>query len=244
LAEIQLDLSGLSVMLAMPAHRDLPWQTTISLLETYGLMVAKGIHFEVRIAANCSLVDLARNKLAHQFLEHSECNRLFCVDSDIVWQAEDFLRLVALSTRMPVVGGLYPVKQDEPKFFIAIDNRGVEANDLGCIEVHGYGLGFTCLTREVMAKAAAASPKMTVLNEDRPLARIFRTGMRDGQFVGEDIQVFADLRALGIPVHLDPNISLGHVGPKVYRASAADYLTRPLPPAELPAPANTPAEGG
>jgi hypothetical protein len=35
---------------------------------------------------------------------------------------------------------------------------------------------------------------------------------------------FSDIRDLGYQVNIDPNVTLGHVGPKEYRASILDYL--------------------
>lgn len=221
--EVQLKLNGLSVMIAMPTHRDIPWQTTVSLLETYALLSSRGIPCDVQIAANCSLVELSRMKLAHQFLE-SDANRLFWVDSDIVWNAEDFLRVLALTSVMPIVGGAYPVKQDKVNFYIASDPAGVSLNEYGCMPIDGFGIGFTCVTREVMETLADRANKVTCLGNAEPLPQIFKTDVRDGRFVGEDIAFFADAKAAGFPVHLDPNVRLGHIGSKTFSASVADYL--------------------
>jgi hypothetical protein len=79
-------------MLAMPTHRAIyPW-TVQSLIKTRDAMAPwSSIHFYGPYG--CSMVTTARNKVAQVFLE-GKCDRLFWIDSDMVWQPSDFLRVM------------------------------------------------------------------------------------------------------------------------------------------------------
>lgn len=224
-----IDLSGVSVFLAMPTHRDLPPETVRSLLETQATLLRHGIDLDVRMQAGGSLVHHARSIAAWQFLQ-TGCSHLFWVDSDIDWRAADFIRVVALCTRLECVGGVYPAKHDPPVLFLDTgDPDGkVQANEHGCLPMNGLGLGFTCIQRHVIEELAALAPmaRFPDANGGEPIPHIFRCDMHNGFARGEDMAFFADIRALGYVVNLDPTITLGHIGPKTFTASLQDYLTK------------------
>lgn len=222
--QVELDCTGLSVMLMMPVHRDLPWQTVKSLIETHSLMQARGIPFNIQMQVGGSIIEAARSKGAYHFLK-SDCNRLFWVDSDIEWGANDFLRLVAISSKLDVVGASYPFKREPTQFAMATGElNGSESNELGCIPVTGFGMGFTVVSRAVIEELSKRSPVVRFPDVDEPIPHIFHCDISRGDFRGEDVAFFADIRALGITVYLDPTIALGHVGSKSYRGRIGDHL--------------------
>ncbi len=63
-----------------------------------------------------------------------------------------------------------------------------------------------------------------MIGRDKPIARIFRCDSDKGWFRGEDMAFFADVRALGYQTNLDPQIDLGHIGPKEYRGSILEAI--------------------
>jgi hypothetical protein len=224
---MKLDMAGVSVMLAMPTHRDIPAGTVASLLATQDLLQARRIPFEVQLQVGNSLVTHARSKIAHTFLK-SDKSLLFWVDSDIEWQAKDFIRLCALATKMDVVGGAYPAKQDPIVFFLDPSSGGeIASNEYGCLKVGGWGMGFTVMNRRVIEAVAARSPKLKFNGSNEPIAHIFRCDEIDGYARGEDMAFFADIKDLGFEAFLDPSVTLGHIGSKTYTASIADML-RPI----------------
>jgi hypothetical protein len=224
---MKVDMAGVSVMLAMPTHRDVPVGTVISLLETQDLLQAKRLPFELQLQVGSSLVTHARSKIAHQFLK-SDKQLLFWVDSDMEWKGKDFLRLCALATKMDVVCGAYPAKQDPPVFFLDRASQGeLEANEYGCLQMGGTGLGFTVVNRRVIEALSEAAPKLKFNGSEEPIAHIFRCDEHDGYARGEDMAFFADVKAAGFGVFLDPTVTLGHIGSKTYTASIADML-RPI----------------
>jgi hypothetical protein len=58
----------------------------------------------------------------------------------------------------------------------------------------------------------------------REIPSVFRIDSVDGGRRGEDMAFFADIRAAGYKVMLDPTVDLGHVGRKVYTGSIRDAL--------------------
>jgi hypothetical protein len=224
---MKLDMAGVSVMLAMPTHRDIPAGTVASLLATQDLLQVQRIPFEVQLQVGNSLVTHARSKIAHTFLK-SDKSLLFWVDSDIEWQAKDFIRLCALATKMDVVGGAYPAKQDPIVFFLDPSSGGeIASNEYGCLKVGGWGMGFTVMNRRVIEAVAERSPKLKFNGSNEPMAHIFRCDEIDGYARGEDMAFFADIKDLGFEAFLDPSVTLGHIGSKTYTASIADML-RPI----------------
>jgi hypothetical protein len=224
---MKLDLAGISVMLAMPTHRDIPTGTVISLLETQSLFQTKGIPFELQLQVGSSIVHHARSRAAHNFLK-SDKSLLFWVDSDIEWKASDFLRLCALATKMDVVGAAYPAKKDPIVFFLdSREGAEIDANEYGCLKIGGWGMGFTVCTRRVIEAIAEQVPKLKFNGSDEPIANIFRCDEINGYARGEDIAFFADIKDLGFEAFLDPSVTLGHIGSKTYTASIADML-RPI----------------
>jgi hypothetical protein len=222
---MNLDLSGVSVMVCMPAHRDIPVPTVVSLLGTADLMKSRGIPFEIQLQYGSSLVEVARTKGVDHFLKGDK-NRLFWIDSDMSWSAAAFLRLLALSTKMDVVGAAYPYKQDPIQFPISPVNGTMEANEYGCIPMAGFGLGFTVMTRRVIQAVSDMSPKLKFPGDPEPIPHVFRCDTINGEFRGEDMAFFADIRSLGYEVCLDPTVTLGHVGQKTYEATFIDNLER------------------
>ncbi len=222
----QLDIKGLSVFIGMPSHRPMEPETVVSLLSTQSELNARGIPSTIELKHRNSLVHHARTGVAWDFLQ-SKCNRLFWIDSDMVWEAKDFLRVLALSTVMDMVAVAYLAKQDPPLFMIGNGLDDIEMNEWGCFKRDGLGIGFCCMTREVVEAVAKASPKLVYNTYDEPVPRMFRLDgiTKDLHSQGEDMAFFEDAKAAGYDLWIDPSISLGHVGTKVYRARLADYMS-------------------
>lgn len=229
----EFGMSGVKIFLGMPTHRPLSPYTVRSLMETQNALWNQGISANYEIQYGSSLVHNARTKTANAFLQ-SDCSHLFWVDSDMVWQATDFLRLCALGTKMACVGATYTAKKDPPQFMLFTDSPGtpVEANEYGCLPIGGLGLGFTIVQRQIMERLAAKAPlcRYRDIGPD-PVPEIFRCdklrgpdGIYDAR--GEDMAFFADVRELGETVWIDPTITLGHEGSKVYSASLLDHITK------------------
>lgn len=212
-------MNDLSVMIGMPTHRDIPAQTVGSLIQTVHRCNKLDIPLTVSMVLSGVVVN-GRNDTLDEFLK-SDCNRLFWIDSDMVWTPEQFVRLLALSKLRPVVGASYTAKIDQPTFFVKMED-GPKRDDLGLISVTGMGLGFTVITREVAEKLAANADVVEDEISSRKLANVFRWDTIDGKRRGEDMAFFHDIIEMGYDVMLDPDTHLGHVGTKEYRGKITD----------------------
>jgi hypothetical protein len=227
MAKMEINVAGAFPMLGMPTHRDLPVETVRSLLQTQALLLTRGMPMALQTQSGGSIVHHARTHCAYNFLK-SECTHLFFVDSDMEWDAEDFFRFVALGCVMECVCATYTRKKDEPEFFVDTQGKALTNNEYGCIPVQGAGLGFTIIQRKVMEQIGAKQPVLKYAGIDEPIPRYFRCDEIDGEARGEDHAFFADVRELGYKVYLDPTVTLGHVGSKVYKASIMDNIVTNL----------------
>ena len=76
-----------------------------------------------------ALIDLCRSRLVKRFLEETDCQKLFFIDGDIIWKPQDAINLICHSEKYPVVGAVYPVRKDPPKFFLKAKGECLETNE-------------------------------------------------------------------------------------------------------------------
>lgn len=220
---MDVSLDGLSVMIGMPTHRDIHPKTVVSLLATMDRCRKLSIPCELGMVISGVVIN-GRDEVLDDFLK-SDCNRLFWIDSDQTWRPAQFIRLLALSKLVPIVGATYPAKMDQPTFFVQYDKEeGLMAGKHGLVEVFGMGLGFTVIQREPIEQLANKSTRVLDDISGREMASVFRWGMVDGKRQGEDMAFFSDLRALGYTVYLDPLTDIGHIGTKEYTGTIRDAM--------------------
>lgn len=217
-------LDGISVFLAMPVHQPLHHLTTTSLIETIALLRAHSVPCEMQFQSGGAVVE-NRIKITDTFLKSNK-TRMFCFDSDMVWRAEDVIKFLRLSQQLDVVCAAYPTKQEPPNYLVSFVDRRIEPNDDGCFEIAGTGLGFTVLRRDIVENLASRAPRVKLVGYPGTWPGIFRWEYKGEDLVGEDMGFFADIRALGYKVWLDPSVELGHVGTKIYRGSIHDWIER------------------
>ena len=221
---IDVDMRGLSVMFGCPAGRDFHPYTVRSIIETVQACAKMGVSFTPGMVAGMSVIQWARDEVLDMFLQ-SDANRLFWIDSDMVWNVKDFMRLLALSTKRDIVCGAYPAKVEQPTFYVLHDQQeGMTKGEYGLFEIHGIGLGFTVMTRKACEAIAKDAPRVRDALGNKEMAGVFRIDTVDGERRGEDMAFFADLRKLGFKVWLDPEVKLGHMGMKKYEGSISNAL--------------------
>jgi hypothetical protein len=210
-------LGNISVAIGMPTHRDLPPQTVTSLLRTMDRLIHLGVPCDVLMEITGSVI-MGRDAVLDDFLRGDK-QKLFWIDSDMVWEPDDFVRMLAISTSIDVLTAAYPAKVDgEPKFFAAFKD-GPAQGEFGLFEIDGIGLGFTVVDRKICQELADKAPRVRDQIAGRDMASVFRFDVHDGNRRTEDMAFFADVRGLGHKVWLDPMVSLGHVGMKEFRGS-------------------------
>jgi hypothetical protein len=157
---------------------------------------------------------------------------LLYIDSDIAWRPEDVMRLLSWATEYPIVAGMYPVKQDTPKFHVildAADTGHIIQNEYGLIKARGIPAGFMLVRRHALE---TIQPHMPIY---RP-----RKGAFEGETVtiffdcsvdtetetyyGEDIEFCRRMNRHDVGIWIDPAIELKHIGTKVYQHDFVAFL--------------------
>lgn len=191
-------------------------------METFNQCQIMGIHAQLALVANNAIIQWARDEVVDLFLQ-SNCNRLFWIDSDMVWEPNDFIRMLALSQKRDIVCATYPAKKEPTTFYVNHDPPLV-ADELGLFEIKGAGLGFTVMTRRVVEALVDNAYKAVDEITGKEIPQVFRVGMKDGKRIGEDMAFFQDARELGFKVFLDPLVKLKHLGLKQYEGSILDAI--------------------
>jgi hypothetical protein len=146
-------------------------------------------------------VDMARNIVASSFLEHTDADFLLFLDSDMVFTAEDYDRLVqgSLKAELPsVVAGLYARADGQ----LAANVSGQPVDPTKLIGKHWYevdscGMGFTLIPR-------------VVLGEIEP--PWFDMGLKvEGQRFGDDTSFCYKAKQAGFPIYVDVKTQVGHL---------------------------------
>jgi len=222
----KISMDNISVCIGIPSSRDIHPLVVKSMFSTQSMCIKHGIPCQLAMVAGNAIIQWARDEVVDLYLK-TDSSKLFCIDSDIIWEPEDFMRLLALSQKRDIVCASYPAKKDNPTFYIRYDkSKTIDADEYGLLEILGIGLGFTVINREVIEKISESSPKLYDEISDREIASIFHVGNYKGSRRGEDMSFFESLIDIGYKVHLDPSIELGHIGTKIYRGKIMDALKR------------------
>lgn len=213
---------GMSVTIGMPANSGIPPRTVMSLIETTRQCAAMGIRLEMAMES-CGVIEIGRDGVLDQFLKGST-QKLFWIDSDMVWTPREFVRLLALSCHVDLLCATYPAKVDGPPTFYVNYDAGLPAGDFGLLPIKGAGLGFTIVDRAPLERLAASKPQVLDDINGRTMAAVFRVDTFEGKRRTEDMAFFADLADLGYQLWLDPMIALGHIGTRMWRGAIIDTL--------------------
>lgn len=230
-------LRGRRVMILTPVYRDPAAQYTQSLYETVGAMWELGMRYGLTQLIGDSLLPRARNQLVARFLLSGMEDAVF-IDADMQWKPSDMLRL--LSSEQLMIGGAYRRRVEEiPESDLRSwcmpfkpDSTGrLQEDKQGAIEVDGVGLGFLRVSRQVFERLIAARPDwkapgsaFMTPGEREHYYRFFR--FPEGEDLGEDIFFCRAWQELGGRAWIDPKVSVGHVGSKVYRGNIYALLRR------------------
>lgn len=222
--EVELSLEGLSVCIAIPCYREsLPITQAMALVETVHMLRMKGVKVAIATETGNALVDLARSRLADKFLNHTDYNKIFWLDDDILFTPDDFERVLAWSTLYPIVAATYPVRQEPAKFFLRRETEKLDQNEYGLFKIIGCGLGFCCMDRSVFRTMSPDTDTFMVEGEE--IKQFFKIVQENKVYYGEDIYFFKrwhdDFEGF---VMLDPSINLKHVGTKAYDYKFLDFI--------------------
>lgn len=217
---MEVDVRSVSVMMGIPLKDSMPKQTAFSVART--MYEAGKIGLDLKFAiGSASNNDRSRDIVLDGFLSSNQ-DRLFWIDSDMVWKPEDFFKLVAYSTLVDIVLASYPAKTEDPApFFVDMDSPA-ETNELGLLKIKGAGLGFCCMSRKSVQAIADMSPEVYDQSIGRKRKKVFRHDIHEGNDRTEDFAFFADAMECGFDIWLDPHIELGHIGQREWRGKFSD----------------------
>lgn len=216
-------------MILTPVYRDTAWQYTRSLVDTCVALERLGIKHRAQFVVGNSNLPRARNELAAEFLA-TDCTDAILIDSDMNWQPNDVLRLLA--SDQPLIGAVGRKRVDLPDTdpsgwccrFHADGQERLHQDHMGAIEVLGVGTGFLKIERRVFEGMMLARPEwkrsgfasMTSAVRAK-YYKFFR--FPESEETGEDYCFCQSWRDLGGAVWIDPDISLGHAGSHEFRGS-------------------------
>jgi hypothetical protein len=132
-----------------------------------------------------SLVGWVRNRV-YQEIRKLDFNKLLWIDSDISWDLDAFSRII--SSDKDIISGMYLNINKEPVGQPRDFRAKMLMHDI--VEMEWLGLGFLCITKDVVD--ALAEPFI-----------------RDGHY-GEDVAFCLNARDAGFELWLDPTIRVTH----------------------------------
>ena len=208
----------MKIMIGTPVYDGkLPAHYVDAMFNTYKLGVTKGHEIVPVYLCNDALVQRARNDL-FQMAYDSKVDYLFFIDSDIIWNPEDFYKM--LGHNLNIVLATYPKKQDLADFVIDTDTIPDLTTPLN--DVNGGGTAFMCLSAELIKTVYEASPEYSELH--KKCRMVFDIGIQNGSLVGEDILFCRKAKTMGYKIYLDNTINLTHIGQKLYSGNFHEYV--------------------
>lgn len=165
-----------------------------------------------------SAIGRSRNGLTRQFLE-SDCTHLLWIDSDLVFSAQQIVRIV--NHPEEVVGGCYLKKQQgDPQLVINTLDNAVNDTTSGLVPVRYVGTGFMRIARSVFEKMIQAFgeemwyrvDEQEVVEYDFWHMGVYKYPGGNRRWLSEDWWFCQRCHDLGIPVYVDKHILLRHSG--------------------------------
>jgi len=224
-----------SLLIAFPTHQGkIEAECVSELLQLVNYAHQNGLDIAYTYLSGCSLIDIVRNSLAKTFRD-SGYKKVIMIDDDIIFKWQHVIQMLHHSITHPVVCATYPSRielaSNQDRFYVRAYEDKPQWTEDGLLKVYGAGAGFTIVDVDVFTqlegKTEAYSGGAVLKGVVAPRTihhNFFPIGIKDGEHHGEDHGFFNLCVANGIVPVLDPNIDLGHVGKKVFRANFMEAL--------------------
>ncbi len=234
----EFDLNGLHLVICIPAYdAKMPTDQTVSVVNTINTLKTHGVSTTVEFRAGSALIEKARAELLHAFLSHTNGTHMLFVDSDIIWEPEAAVRLLAFCTEHDAVCVPYPTKEDPPNFHYSLvsgEDGRVTQNLRGLLKIKSAPMGFNCFSRKGLQAVCDAHPELYCEAQrgdfkGEMVPHLFHTKVaknEDGvmRFVGEDIAFYQRWMEVHGEAWLDPYSKLQHVGKKAYEKDFIEFV--------------------
>jgi len=200
-------------------------KTTLGLFNLGKALVRNNIDHGLLTLTNSSLITQARSKIANFFLNNTQHDYLFFLDSDIGFNPEDVLKLLA--HQVPIVSGAYPMKIIPERY--CVDVIQPEQRHGNLLKINGNGMGFVLIHRQVFLDIAKQYPGLKYIpsdyHSDTPHTpaemnhsyHYFAEHQTPNSFMSEDKSFFHRAQTVGYDIWLDTSIRLNHTGYHIYQ---------------------------
>ena len=215
----------MSIFIALPCYGGVVCEkTTMSLFNLGKLFVREGISHGLFTVANSSLISQGRSKIANFFLNNTDHEYLFFLDSDIGFDPTSVLKL--LISGKDITAAPYPMKSIPLRYNYKTSQPEERQGDL--IKIEHNGMGFVMIHRKVFYDIAAAYPELKYYPslddsnvkpseaEYHNSYHYFLEHKNGPTFMPEDISFFWRARSLGYECWLDTSIHLSHTGSHLF----------------------------
>ena len=216
----------MSILIGLPCYGGVVSDKTTNALFKLGKQfVRNNIDHGILTLANESLISRGRSRIANFFINNTEFEYLFFLDSDVGFEADDVLKLLNYNKEM--VCGAYPMKTIPLKWNFTITEPRQREGDL--VAIDKIGIGFSLIHRNVFIRIAKQYPDLKYIptNEStthNPTEQEFNNSyhyfheMRQGDiYLPEDLSFFTRARNVGMQAWMDTSINLCHVGSHVFQ---------------------------
>lgn len=200
-------------------------ETVVGLFNLAKVFSVNDIPHGLLTLSNSSLVSHGRSKIANFFINNTEFEYLFFLDSDIGFDAIDVLKL--LGYKKDIISAAYPMKVIPERYCIDIIEPENRVGNL--LEINGNGMGFSLIRRRVFDDIARAYPGLKYIpsdyNSQQPHTKAelnnsyhyFAEQRTEDTFMSEDKSFFYRAKQVGYNMWLDTSIKLKHTGYHVYQ---------------------------
>jgi hypothetical protein len=225
-------LAGRSLFIALPAYDfKVSLKLAVSMARLAQAAPAHGIDIQIGSICGCSVVSRARNLLAQDLLD-STCTDLIFIDSDINFEPEDVLRLMAWTSEpgKDIVAGVPRVRSEDKVYITTLDynaDKELTMDSMGLVKAKRVATAFMMVRREVFEKLSASHPEWQYhdARAKRTVPALFDFMLTEEGYIGEDFLFCDRAREAGFEVWIDPTIKLGHMGVQEYLGNfGADVL--------------------
>jgi hypothetical protein len=216
----------MSILIGLPCYGGVVSDKTTNALFKLGKQfVRNNIDHGILTLANESLISRGRSRIANFFINNTQFEYLFFLDSDVGFEADDVLKLLNYNKEM--VCGAYPMKTVPLKWNFTLTQPQQREGDL--VAIDKIGIGFSLIHRNVFIRIAKQYPELKYIptNEStthNPTEAEYDNSyhyfheMRQGDiYLPEDLSFFTRARTVGMQAWMDTSINLCHVGSHVFQ---------------------------
>lgn len=225
-----------NVLLAIPAYTGMVHCGTMrSVMHDLVDLINEG--HQVQVIEEIGNAEIARCRagIVSRFLARKDSTHLIMIDSDVCWESFGLRRL--LNANVDFAAAAYPMRTGEgTKYHLRMMAGEVQSlSSNGLLEVEAVPAGFVCLSRSMLERMCEAYADLKFSFREVPGGVAY--GLFDAEWetddtglrhkLGEDYSFCKRWRKLGGRIYVDPQISMGHLGTKLWQGRLADKFAAP-----------------